>query len=88
MDHPRFINKRSAFLNVPADQVLRVAIAAPSILSKEYHMLRSSCIALALGVGALHPVAQAAGPAIDTSTIEGVTGLKGTYNKALKTFSR
>ena len=49
-------------------------------------MLRSSCAAMAVGFAVLAPLAQAAAPAIDTSAIESITGLKGTYNEAEKVF--
>ena len=49
-------------------------------------MFRSSCIALAASVCVWAPPAQAAGPAIDTSSIQSITGLKGTYNAAEKVF--
>lgn len=49
-------------------------------------MSRSSCIALALAAGALIPAVRAAEPTLDTSTIESVTGLKGTYNKTENVF--
>ena len=49
-------------------------------------MFRSSCIALALAAGGLAPAAHAAEPAIDTSIIETITGLKGSYNKTENVF--
>jgi hypothetical protein len=48
-------------------------------------MFRSSCIALAASLCVWAPV-QAAAPALDTSSIESITGLKGTYNAAEKVF--
>src|SRR5881394_3886051 len=49
-------------------------------------MLRSSCVALALLAAGVSPAVQAAAPTIDTATIESVTGLKGSYNKAENVF--
>ena len=53
-------------------------------------MFRSSSIALALALAlaaaAFSPGAQAAEPALDTSTIETITGLKGSYNKPENVF--
>ena len=49
-------------------------------------MLRSSCVALAVSIAAFVSPAHAASPAIDTSAIESITGLKGTYNQAEKVF--
>src|SRR5256885_7031268 len=49
-------------------------------------MLRSSCVALALLAAGASPAVQAAAPTIDTATIESVTGLKGSYNKAENVF--
>jgi hypothetical protein len=49
-------------------------------------MLRSSCIAFTLALGAVMPAAHAAEAELDTSTIETVTGLKGSYNKAENVF--
>jgi hypothetical protein len=49
-------------------------------------MFRSSCIALAAGLCVWAPPVQAAAPALDTSSIESITGLKGTYNAAEKVF--
>ncbi len=49
-------------------------------------MIRSSFAALALATAAFSPGAHAAGPALDTSTIESITGLKGTYSEAEQVF--
>ena len=49
-------------------------------------MFRSSCIALALAGIALAPAGHDAEPALDTSTIETITGLKGSYSKAENVF--
>ncbi|MBA3626016.1 MAG: DUF1259 domain-containing protein [Methylibium sp.] len=49
-------------------------------------MFRPSCIALALTAAGFISVAHAADPALDTSAIESVTGLKGTYNESEKVF--
>ncbi|MFP5406972.1 MAG: DUF1259 domain-containing protein, partial [Gammaproteobacteria bacterium] len=49
-------------------------------------MLRSSCFALALAAATLAPGVEAAAPALDTSMIETITGLKGSYNKAENVF--
>lgn len=49
-------------------------------------MFRSTCIALALAGIALFTVARAAAPEIDTTTIESVTGLKGSYNRKENVF--
>ena len=49
-------------------------------------MLRSSCIALAITVTAVAPAVHAAGPDLDTSAIESITGLKGSYNKTENVF--
>jgi len=43
-------------------------------------------IGAAVAVAALSAGVQAAAPSIDTATIESVTGLKGTYNKAENVF--
>ena len=44
-------------------------------------MFRSSCLALALAATMLLPPIKAATAALDTSAIETITGLKGSYNK-------
>jgi hypothetical protein len=49
-------------------------------------MFRSTCIVLALGAATLSAAVRAATPAIDTATIESVTGLKGSYNKTENVF--
>ena len=49
-------------------------------------MPHPSRIALTLAAAALASAAHAAGPALDTSSIEAVTGLKGTYNKTENVF--
>ena len=49
-------------------------------------MFRLSCIALALAASVLSPAAQAADLALDTASIESITGLTGTFNKAENVF--
>ena len=49
-------------------------------------MLRSSFTALALVASALTPAVQAADLALDTASIESITGLSGTFNKAENVF--
>ena len=49
-------------------------------------MLRSSCIALALTAASFSSGVHAAGPALDTSTIESIIGLKGSYNETENVF--
>lgn len=49
-------------------------------------MLRSSYFVLALAAGASAPALQAAEPGFDTSAIENITGLKGSYNKTENVF--
>lgn len=49
-------------------------------------MFRASCIALASAAAVISSEAYAAAPPLDTSTIESVTGLKGTYDKAENVF--
>ena len=50
-------------------------------------MPRSYPLGLILvAIVALSPLAKAAGPTIDSATIESVTGLKGTYNKTENVF--
>jgi len=48
--------------------------------------MHASRIVLALAAGVLVAVAQADAPAIDTASIESITGLKGSYNKAENVF--
>src|SRR5881397_1908839 len=55
-------------------------------IRKESPMHHPSRIALTLAAAALASAAHAAGPALDTSSIEAVTGLKGTYNKTENVF--
>src|SRR5437867_1157740 len=55
-------------------------------IRKESPMPHPSRIALTLAAAALASAAHAAGPALDTSSIEAVTGLKGTYNKTENAF--
>jgi hypothetical protein len=49
-------------------------------------MFRSSCIALALVASIPSQVVQAAGPELDTASIESIIGLAGTFNKAENVF--
>jgi len=49
-------------------------------------MLRSFCLTMVLAAGALAPAVQAAEPAFDTSAIETITGLKGSYTKSENVF--
>lgn len=49
-------------------------------------MLRSSCIALTLAAAAFSSGVHAARPALDTSTIETIIGLKGSYNETENVF--
>jgi hypothetical protein len=57
-----------------------------STFSKEKFMLRTSCIALALVAAVLAPAVRGAEPALDTASIESITGLTGTYNKTEDVF--
>ena len=49
-------------------------------------MFRTSCTALAIGASLLGPVAHAADLTLDTASIESITGLSGTLNKAENVF--
>ena len=49
-------------------------------------MFRTSCTALAIGASLLGPVAHAADLTLDTESIESITGLSGTLNKAENVF--